>query len=370
MDATTDPDRRRVLRARPTTALLVVIAVLGSLLSGIVPTLVGASPPTAAATATSGSWTIERVSVGAGGVEADGPSDSPVISDDGSSIVFRTDATNLVPGTTSSAIVRRDLATGATERVSVETNGAALSLPRDPAVDADGSRIAMTYTSGGERAIAVRDRASGTTDRNVGNGIGSQTPAIPDEGDRVAFVQGDVNPSDNDRRTQVWLHDERPLAPGEQRLVQVSGLTGLDDQASQPTLSADGDTLAYLARIGGVFGTRVQDISARPFHAPEWYPGATSPSLSEDGRYLAALRFVDGAPSVVRHDRLTGADVTMARLPDNGSQVRLSRDGTVVAYTVTYRDDADEYRTEIRVSSLVSGRTETVATVTVQVPVE
>src|SRR5262245_10660255 len=68
---------------------------------------------------------LSRVSVASNGSQANGPSFSPAVSMDGRFVAFHSDATNLVPGDTNGVrdVFVRDLATGATTRVSVASDG-------------------------------------------------------------------------------------------------------------------------------------------------------------------------------------------------------------------------------------------------------
>src|SRR5262249_34913438 len=71
------------------------------------------------------SGVTELVSVDSGGVQGNAPSDSPAISSDGRFVAFVSVATNLVAGDTNSKadVFVRDRQTGTTERVSVSTGG-------------------------------------------------------------------------------------------------------------------------------------------------------------------------------------------------------------------------------------------------------
>lgn len=68
----------------------------------------------------------ERISIGAGGAQANGVSDAAAISADGRKIAFRSRATNLVPGDTNAStdIFLRDLDRGTISRLSVASSGA------------------------------------------------------------------------------------------------------------------------------------------------------------------------------------------------------------------------------------------------------
>jgi Tol biopolymer transport system component len=125
-----------------------------------------------------------RVSVDSAGSQADGHSDNfslggvqdgrlaesgPQISDDGRYVTFESEASNLVAGDTNTCTIPNvtdfsapgqcpdvfvhDLQTGATSRVSVDSNGAQADGPStDPAIDGDGSVVA--FLSGATNLVA------------------------------------------------------------------------------------------------------------------------------------------------------------------------------------------------------------------------
>ena len=117
-----------------------------------------------------------RVSVGAGGAQANGSSSVPSVSADGRFVAFASVATNLVAGDDNARqdVFVRDLQTGETHRVSVgsggtEANGNAF----EPSISGDGSVIAFRTNAsnlflgdtGGNSEIVVHDRGSGETRR-------------------------------------------------------------------------------------------------------------------------------------------------------------------------------------------------------------
>jgi WD40-like Beta Propeller Repeat len=106
---------------------------------GLVAPLAAAAPALAAAT--------ERVSVAAGGGQADGQSDSPAISGDGRLIAFESFAGDLVPEDTNGQVDAfvRDHRTGVTRRVSVGRDGTqAEGQSFEAAVSGDGRSVAFT----------------------------------------------------------------------------------------------------------------------------------------------------------------------------------------------------------------------------------
>src|SRR4051794_12483462 len=138
----------------------------------------GAAPALAAGT-------TERVSVSSTGVQGNGDSTGPAFSADGHVVAFVSDANDLVPGDTNGNHCRpgflcgddvfvRDLATRATERVSVSSGGAqGNDVSFSPAVSTDGRFVAFrsfasNLVPGDTNAtddVFVRDRQAGTTER-------------------------------------------------------------------------------------------------------------------------------------------------------------------------------------------------------------
>lgn len=102
-----------------------------------------------------------RVSVGPNGRQANGPSGGPAMSSNGGVLVFLSQATNLVPGDTTSFdydVFRIDLRTGRVDRVNVSPKGE----------QADGPTSSFPEISSDGRAIVFGSRASNLVpnDRN------------------------------------------------------------------------------------------------------------------------------------------------------------------------------------------------------------
>lgn len=160
---------------------------------------------------------LERVSVGPSGVQANGHSRWPVISDDGRYVAFASSADNLI-GVEADAnnledvfVHDRCLANGievgdcvrTTERVSVtndeeEATGGTEGLVRLD-MSADGRFVAFDFAStnlpfgfnfGYPVAVYVRDRVAGTTEQ-VSSGELAFVPSISSDGRYVAFEQYD-----------------------------------------------------------------------------------------------------------------------------------------------------------------------------------
>ncbi|MBI3945357.1 MAG: PD40 domain-containing protein [Armatimonadetes bacterium] len=146
--------------------------------------------------------TIERVSVATDGREANAQSAWTGISADGRLVVFASDANNLDPSPTGGVFVR-DRVAGATERVSVATDGTPANRPTDsPAISPDGRYVAFSSgaanlvpdDTNNREDIFVRDCVAGTTERVSVTTDGteadhwSRTPSISAGGRYVVFA--------------------------------------------------------------------------------------------------------------------------------------------------------------------------------------
>ncbi|MGB2693823.1 MAG: flexitail domain-containing putative surface protein [Dehalococcoidia bacterium] len=167
----------------------------------------------------------QRVSVTSGGVEATRPSQMASISDDGRYVAFMSEAP-LVPDDTMNIrdIYVHDRLTGATERVSVATNGTqGNGQSLYPAISGNGCCIAFQSEasnlapsdSGLHTDIFVRDRIAGTTERITVLSTGdeaqgnSSTPTISGDGRYVAFTSLAANLVSNDplNTYDVFVYD-------------------------------------------------------------------------------------------------------------------------------------------------------------------
>lgn len=116
--------------------------------------------------------TTERINVGIGGTEPMGGwSDRPILNSDGRFVVFRSSATNLVPGGVGGLILV-DRQSGAAERVNVSSTGVIGSGIHNPgAVSADGRFVAFISSAAnlvagdanGVSDVFLRDRLLGET---------------------------------------------------------------------------------------------------------------------------------------------------------------------------------------------------------------
>ncbi len=195
------------------------------------------------------------VSVNPAGVPRGGT--SVVLSSTGRYVAFASDASDLVPGDTNAAtdVFVRDLATGTTERINVDSSGAQEPAPSmyDPfpaGISSDGRCV--LFSSSGSTLVPndtnslqdafVRDRVAGTTERvsvasNGAEGValpnpfplGSYAHALSPDG-RFALFTSDcpnLSPFDSGSRYDVFVRDR--LA-GTTELVNLTHLGGLADR--------------------------------------------------------------------------------------------------------------------------------------------
>jgi Tol biopolymer transport system component len=169
--------------------------------------------------------TTQRVSVGAGGAQADGDSFGVSISDNGRYVAFSSIASNLVPGDTNNTtdVFVRDTVAGTTERVSVGVNGQASGGSAIPNISADGRFVSFDSDADDlvpldenfATDVFVRDRVAGYTERvSVGSrgeeGFGdSANPSLSRNGRYIAFETDaeEFNPDDANISYDIYVRD-------------------------------------------------------------------------------------------------------------------------------------------------------------------
>ncbi|WP_164867950.1 PD40 domain-containing protein [Rhodovarius crocodyli] len=271
-----------------------------------------------------GTGVLERVSVSASGVEANGASYGAAISADGRYVVFTSMATNLVTGDTNgfADIFRKDMQTGAVLLVSLNTVGAAAnSVSYGAAVNSDGRYVAFLSAASdlvagdtnGLIDVFLRDMVTGqvrlvslTADGRQANGSALNRVSISADGRYVVFDSnaGNLVGTDTNGRDDVFVKD-----------MQTGTVTRV-------TEGANGE------QMGGGF------------------EGTLKPVISADGRYVvfatkAALLGADtnGVMDVYRKDLLTGAVALVSTgssgVAGNGDSydADISGDGRYVTFT-------------------------------------
>ena len=290
--------------------------------------------------------TTVRISVGAGGIEANGWSANPVISRDGRYIAYESAATNLVSTANNGPyhIFRYDTLAGTTVHVSKSTAGVqGNGSSRLPSISNDGRFVSFTslatnLVAGDTNArpdVFRRDVVSNITIRvNVTN-AGAQgnntetrsenaTSSISGDGRYVLFrsnasnlVAGDTNATDD-----LFVRDCTGLT------TKRVSVTNAGAQANSPSymgaISADGRYVVFSSLATNLVAgdtniaedvfvrdrtlnttTRVS-VSSSGVQTPTSELGSTSPSISDDGRYVA---FTSYAPNLVAGDTNGVSDI-------------------------------------------------------------
>jgi Tol biopolymer transport system component len=204
------------------------------------------------------SGVTERVSVDSLGLEGDGDSYRPSLSDDGSIVVFTSLAKNLVAGDANQAsdVFLHDRGSGLTERVSVDSaGGEAAGASEYATVSSDGRRIAFDSQApdlvpgdvNNAWDVFVRDRGAGTTERMSVDSSGAEAAgdsrggAISGGGHKVAFESRAANlvAGDTNSRKDVFIHLDCSVATSTNYGAGVAGTFGVPSLTSDlPVLGA------------------------------------------------------------------------------------------------------------------------------------
>lgn len=309
-----------------------------------------------------------RVSVSTNQQQGDRPSWTAGVSASGRFVAFTSQATDLVPGDTNDrqdAFVI-DRKNGRTQRVSVSSSGAQAKAGPNPdggsaalGISANGRYVlfrsdASNLVPGdtnGKMDAFVCDRATGKTRRIPPAGLGVYAGALSANG-RYAVLQADEN---------VYRYDLR-------RRHLLALTAGANHWSEEPSISAGGRYVAFTSiasnlvrgdtnKLPDVFvrdvltrkTTRVSVTSAgRQGVGKKYSNGSNGPTISSDGRYVAfhsdmtnlVPRDTNGVFDIFVHDRLSGktqrVSVSSAGAQSNaesGSGTSFSSDDRYVAFS-------------------------------------
>jgi Tol biopolymer transport system component len=322
--------------------------------------------------------TTERVSVDSSGAQGNSGSVGDSISADGRYVAFWTDADNLVPGDSNVIhdIFVHDRETGVTERVSVSSSGVqGNNWSAVPSISADGRYVAFeswannlvpgdTNTYGD---VFVHDRQTGVTERVSVDSSGaagndrSWFASISTDGRYVAFESSASNlvPGDTNGAPDVFVHD-RQTGVTERVSVDSSGLQG-NGQSVIPSISADGRHVAFTSYANNLVPgdtnserdvfvhdrqtDKTDRISVSSIGA-EGNGWSDEASVSADGRFVAFSSLADnlvpgdtnGQRDIFVIDRQTGetkrASVSSSGVQGNHTSfaASISADGRHVAF--------------------------------------
>ena len=266
-----------------------------------------------------------------------GPSSEPALSADGRWVAFESWAPDLIAGPNrlsddGTGVFLRDLRTGRTELISAAPRGRADGNSEVPAVSADGSRVAFHSLAtnlvpgdgNGHSDVFVWTRGSGL-DRVSRDSLGAElpggsgAPALSADGSRVAFVTAGTRGGTCE---DVHLKD---LTTGVLSVVSLSGGCG---RFSEVALSGDGRHVAYSTSwpmtpedadwtpdvyVRDIAAARTSLVSgSRPGTPKKLERGSSyAPALSHDGRWVAFTSF---ATDLLAHDRTREQDAYLRDL--------------------------------------------------------
>ena len=360
-------------------------------------------------TVLSGNGTTEIVSVDSAGIQGNGFSGRPSISQDGRYVAFPSFASNLVPGDTNGEqdIFVHDRDTGLTERVSVNSDGIqGNSDAETTSISPDGRYVAFSSwannlvpaDTNGAIDVFVHDRNTGLTERVSVDRAGaqgndhSQAPSISQDGRYVAFHSRATNlvTGDTNNTQDVFIHD-RDTGLTERVSVDSAGIQG-NLISGGPSISQDGRYVAFYSiannlvpgdtnQRNDVFvhdrGTGLTERVSVDSAGIQGNFISGGPSISQDGRYVAfssdANNLVPGdtnnALDVFVHDRQTGlterVSVDSAGIQGNSSSFDSSicQEGRYVAFSSLARNlvPGDTNLWDVFVHDRVTGLTEQIS---------
>ncbi|CAI6083649.1 fibronectin type III domain-containing protein [Cohnella sp. JJ-181] len=287
--------------------------------------------------------TVKRISLGAGGAQADGDSYAPYVSFDASYALFASKAKNLVGGDTNGNedLFLYDARTDTVQRIAQYVPGSEFAgAGSSYQVSADGRYVvyAGKTSSQGTCDIWLLDRRSGTVklvarQLYIYENFRSRL-SISADGRFVAFdsfsreiVPDDVGGNYSYKYRDVYLYD---AALNEMKKISRApdGTTG-NHNSYYPAISADGNYVAYLSKANNI-------VSADTKPSQDVYVYARQTGTTE----LVSVNGAGAQPGVDAYDPSISAD---------GRYVSFHTDG---AY-----DDADAGRTDVYVRDRIAGTT-------------
>ncbi|GJD73844.1 Hint domain-containing protein [Methylobacterium goesingense] len=309
---------------------------------------------------------VNRVSVGSDGTQANGSSSNPIISPDGTKVVFESDATNLTPNDTNGQrdIFLKDLVNNQISRLSVSANGdQANGLSSNASFSPDGTKV--TFTSIANNLVPgdtngafdsfVKDIATGSITRVSLSSSGVQssggdsgTPVLSPDG-TMAIFQSNARflPQDNNTANDIYLKN---LTTNATTLVSSSsdGVPNNGTQTYRPSFAENGSKVAFLSNASNLVPNDtnnnidlfIKDLQSnnitRVSTASDGsqIAGATNQyAISPDGSKVA---FTSGATNLVPNDTNGRGDVFLKEL-SSGVVTRISTnsDGSQLNNTST-----------------------------------
>lgn len=271
----------------------------------------------------------------------------PYLSEDASYLVFASDETDLVAGESSDLqqIYLLQQATGMIRRVSVATDGTVgRGTSSAPMVSADGTKV--VFASSADNLVAndwnnvtdvfLHDLTTNTTIRVSDPAAGGRNPSISADGTRIVYI------STVDRIDDLFLVD---LIAGTTTKVSVgnAGEQG-NGNVSNGVIARDGqrvvfDSLASNLVVGdsnGVSDVFVRDLAAATTVRVSFAPDGSENSSSSSAAAIsgAGHRVLFYSGGLYMHDLTSGETISIA----GGYGAVISYDGSRIAFASTLSD--------------------------------
>jgi len=291
------------------------------------------------------------VSRNSNGTPGNATSNSAVISADGNSVAFVTNATNLYTDNNGGVpdVVVYDRLNKTFEVINRNDPGDQTNLPaNNPALSADGRFVAFDSAEAlvaeaqqGVTGVYVRDRLTNTTqlisrtpDGSFPNGE-SNDPAISADGSLVAYVSRATNIADNAAEVaNIYYIDRNSL------ITQLVTRNGNADSLA-PAISGNGAFVAYQSESNTISDQDFNGLSdvfvweaaidtvtlaSRQSSGESASGSSTDPSLNEDG---TRLLYLSSADNILAGDSNGVADVLLLdRTSGTSTQINVAEDGT------------------------------------------
>jgi Tol biopolymer transport system component len=318
---------------------------------------------------------IVRVDVANDGSESGGSAIEVDVCDDGTKVVFSTNADGLDPADVNGFrdVLLRDLVEGTTSLVSIRTNGKqGNGTSGYPRISGDGRFVAfyseasnlVSGDTNGVDDVFLRDLATGTTSRisvasdgTEANG-GSGVAGISWDGNRILFGSSATNlvADDHNGKGDLFLRD---VAAGTTvRVSTAADGSEADDDVSDAALSRDGQVVMFTTLATNIvpgdtnraFDVFVRDLTAGTIERASvdsqggelaWGGGnykveSRGNALSPDGRFVA---FTTQQDDLIDHDDNLTFDVFLRdRVAGTTTIQSLDSDGSISAAVSTKID--------------------------------